>query len=96
MTDTEHLYTVMIQQISDRFNGKTYTWEMKSKCMGLMGKEAAKFLIEALEMPIEPEEYISTSMEIITTMFPLCQLLPGMLAMRYYCINIKKFKMLIQ
>lgn len=50
---------------------------MKCQLMGLMGREAAVAIIQTLELPIEPEEYMSSSQQIMERMFPSCNFLPG-------------------
>jgi len=67
---------VVTQQIASRY-GKTYTWEIKATLMGLMGREAAVAIIKALELPIEPEEYMSSSQSLLAQMFTSCEFLPG-------------------
>jgi len=58
--------------------GKTYTWEIKSKLMGLMGREAAAAIVQALELPIQPEEYMSSSQKILARFFSSeIKMLPG-------------------
>lgn len=50
---------------------------MKCKLMGLMGREAAVAIIETLELPISPEDYMTSSQQIMGRMFPSCTFLPG-------------------
>ncbi len=45
--------------------------------MGMMGREAAVAIIETLDLPIKPEEYMSESQQIMSKMFPTCTFLPG-------------------
>lgn len=71
------MYTITIQQIANQYGGKIFTWEMKSKLMGMMGREAAVAIIETLDLPIKPEEYMSESQQIMSKMFPSCTFLPG-------------------
>jgi len=47
--------------------------------MGLMGKEAASAIVEALELPIEPEDYISAFQQLVPHIFHNCAFLPGQL-----------------
>lgn len=75
--DTETLYTITIQQIANQYGGKVFTWEMKSRLMGMMGREAAVAIIETLDLHIKPEEYMNSSQQIMARMFPSCQFLPG-------------------
>ncbi|KAK2719788.1 pseudouridine-5'-phosphatase-like isoform X5 [Artemia franciscana] len=74
--DSERLYTVVIEEIAGKY-GKIYTWEMKSKLMGRIGREAAAALVETVGLPITPEEYIYQSQEIFRRVFPSCEVMPG-------------------
>ena len=55
-TDTEPLYTKAIQNIVGKY-GKTFTWEIKAKMMGLNREEGSKFIIKELDLPLKWEEY---------------------------------------
>lgn len=81
--DTEHLYTKTIQQIASQYGGKTYTWEMKSKLMGMMGREAAVAIIKTLELPLEPEDYMRHSQAILAELFHSCKFLPGQMSVAH-------------
>ncbi|KAK2701317.1 hypothetical protein QYM36_020028 [Artemia franciscana] len=74
-SDSERLYTVVIEEIAGKY-GKIYTWEMKSKLMGRIGREAAAALVETVGLPITPEEYIYQSQEIFRRVFPSCEVMP--------------------
>jgi len=77
LLDTETLYTMATQEVVNQY-GKTYTWEIKSKLMGLMGREAAAAIVEALGLPMQPEEYMSASQKILARMFSSnIDMLPG-------------------
>lgn len=45
--------------------------------MGLMGLEAAAAIVEALDLPISPQEYASSVQVVLKDLFPHSQLLPG-------------------
>lgn len=45
--------------------------------MGLMGREAAIAIVEALDLPISPEDYMFQLQETCQNFFPACQFLPG-------------------
>jgi pseudouridine 5'-phosphatase len=70
------LYTLTTNKIANQF-GKTYTWEIKTRLMGLMGREAAVAITAALELPMTPEEYMTESQEIMSQLFSDCTVLPG-------------------
>jgi pseudouridine-5'-monophosphatase len=74
------MYTDIIQQIANRYgDDKIYTYEIKSRLMGLMGREAAQAIVDALNLPIAPEEYMSLLQDTCQNFFPACQFLPGVL-----------------
>lgn len=52
---------------------------MKSRLMGLMGIEAAAAIVEALGLPMQPEEYMAQSQPIFEELFTDCQVLPGII-----------------
>ncbi|XP_058824759.1 probable pseudouridine-5'-phosphatase isoform X2 [Topomyia yanbarensis] len=76
LLDTEKLYTEVTQSIADPY-GKIYTWEIKQAVMGLQREPAAIAIIEALELPMTPEEYIEVSTVKINELMPHCELMPG-------------------
>ncbi|XP_058452317.1 probable pseudouridine-5'-phosphatase isoform X2 [Malaya genurostris] len=76
LLDTEMLYTEVTQSIADPY-GKIYTWEIKQSVMGLQREPAAIAIVEALELPITPEEYIEISTAKINELMPHCAMMPG-------------------
>lgn len=75
-TDTERLYTVAIQELASEYN-KQYTWDIKVRCMGMRGDLSAKIIVESLELPITPEEYMQRIDVLYKKIFSLAKLLPG-------------------
>ncbi|XP_018320550.1 probable pseudouridine-5'-phosphatase isoform X3 [Agrilus planipennis] len=75
LIDTENLYTQAIQNILDNY-GKTFTWELKVQTMGLVGKDAAKKMIDLFDLPISHEEYYKQLTEQYQIMFQNCELMP--------------------
>ncbi|KAJ8916190.1 hypothetical protein NQ315_016329 [Exocentrus adspersus] len=58
LLDSEHLYTQGVQNVVGRY-GKVYDWSSKMSVMGLLGSEAARKIIQLLDLPITAEEFCS-------------------------------------
>ncbi|XP_030750340.1 probable pseudouridine-5'-phosphatase isoform X2 [Sitophilus oryzae] len=56
LLDTEPLYTKAFQNLVGR-HGKTFTFDLKLKSMGSHRLEAAKMIIEELDLPMTPVEF---------------------------------------
>ncbi|GIL92925.1 hypothetical protein Vretifemale_20344 [Volvox reticuliferus] len=79
LLDTEKAYTIAQQHILDRF-GRTFTWELKAQMMGRQALEAAKVLLDALQLSpaeITPEQFLSERDALLHDIFPESPLLPG-------------------
>jgi HAD superfamily hydrolase (TIGR01509 family) len=76
LLDTEPLYTSVTQTIAARY-GKTYDWTIKADLMGRGTLDAAERLIERLELPITPEEYLRERDELLAPLFRRTGEIPG-------------------
>lgn len=76
LTDTETRYTTAVQNIVQSY-GKQYDWSIKVQIMGLTGVEAAKKMVELLDLPISWEEYYALAQEQYKNLMPHAQLMPG-------------------
>ncbi|CAH0402523.1 unnamed protein product [Chilo suppressalis] len=74
--NTEDLYTIGFQEIASRF-GKCFTYDLKVKIMGQQSNELAKSIIDALDLPMTVEEFVSESRVIFEKLFPHCKVMPG-------------------
>lgn len=76
LLDTEIVYTRVTQRIVGRY-GKTFDWSIKSNMIGKRSEESARYLVEALQLPIAPEEYLEERNELMKLEFPHCKEMPG-------------------
>jgi HAD superfamily hydrolase (TIGR01509 family) len=76
LLNTEPFYTQASQIIAGRF-GKVFDWSVKSKMIGRRASESARVLVDTLELPITPEEYLRERESILEHLFPNADPLPG-------------------
>jgi pseudouridine-5'-monophosphatase len=76
LLDTEPFYTRVTQQIVGRF-GKVFDWSVKAHMVGRPALESARYLVEALELPIAPEDYLHEREALLEELAPTSQALPG-------------------
>ncbi|MAE16262.1 MAG: HAD family hydrolase [Deltaproteobacteria bacterium] len=76
LLDTERFYTVVTQEIAAEY-GKTFDWTLKSRIIGRKAHESARIIVETLELPITPDEYLKSRNGRLWELFPDTQPLPG-------------------
>jgi len=76
LLDTEHFYTEVTQEICSQY-GKTFDWSIKRNMIGRPSLESARYLVEALSLPIAPEEYLRRRALRLDELFPLSKEKPG-------------------
>jgi pseudouridine-5'-monophosphatase len=57
LLDTERFYTEATQAIVGRYS-KTFDWSVKGNMVGRPALESARYLVQALDLPISAEEYL--------------------------------------
>jgi pseudouridine-5'-monophosphatase len=76
LLDTEGIYTQATQQIVGRY-GKVYDWSVKGNMIGRPAIDAARYLVEALELPIAPEDYLAERVALFEQLMPNAEPMPG-------------------
>ena len=76
LLDTEPVYTAATQQVVGRY-GRTFDWSVKSRMIGRPASQSARILVEALELPISPADYLEAREAIMLELFPHVPALPG-------------------
>lgn len=83
LLDTEPIYTAATQDVVGRF-GKTFDWSIKSRMIGRPATESARILVEALDLPISPEEYLQRREALMLKRFATAPAKPGARALVEY------------
>src|SRR4026208_1426251 len=76
LLDTEPFYTEVTQAIVGRY-GHTFEWSLKSRMMGKKAADSARILVDALQLPITPEDYLRERETMLLALFPTAQAMPG-------------------
>ena len=76
LLDTERLYTEATQQIVGRW-GKVYDWSIKGNMIGRLAIDSARYLVDALALPIAPEDYLAEREVLFQTLMPTAEPMPG-------------------
>jgi pseudouridine 5'-phosphatase len=76
LLDTEPLYTKATAQVAARF-GKVYDWSVKRECIGRGTMEAARIIVDALALPLAPEELVRERDVQLVELFARAPEIPG-------------------
>lgn len=76
LLDTEKLYTQATQEILDPY-GKQFDWATKARMMGRAPLVSAQLLIDAMQLPLTPEEFLAAKKPLLERLFPTCEPMPG-------------------
>jgi len=69
LLDTEPFYTQATQVIVAKY-GKAFDWSIKTMMIGRSAQDSARLLVEALQLPLTPDEYLAQRAEILERLFP--------------------------
>src|SRR6185436_1215305 len=73
---TEPFYTQVTMKIVSRY-GHTFDWGLKSRMIGKRAIDSARILVDALKLPIRPEEYLRERESMLAELFPTAEPMPG-------------------
>ena len=76
LLDTEGIYTEVTQDIVGEF-GKVFDWSIKKTIIGRPASQAAKIIVESLDLPITPQDYLDSRKDVLIEKFKNTQPLPG-------------------
>ena len=76
LLDTERFYTEVTQTIVGRW-GKVFDWSVKGQMIGRPARDSARFLVERLDLPITPDEYLREREAMLERLFPEAGAMPG-------------------
>jgi pseudouridine-5'-monophosphatase len=76
LLDTERYYTEAYRIITARY-GREFDWSLKSRMIGRRSRDSAKIIIEALDLPLTPEQWLETRKTLLEDLFPKSEPMPG-------------------
>ncbi len=76
LLDTEIIYTAITRKIVGRF-GKVYDWDLKGNMIGRPAMDSARYLVQALQLPISAEEYLAERNALLRADFAACEAMAG-------------------
>ena len=76
LLDTEGIYTEVTQQIVGEY-GKVFDWSLKGKIIGRRAMQAAEIIVESLDLPITPQDYLDSRKNVLLEKFKDTAPLPG-------------------
>ena len=76
LLDTEGIYTEVTQIIAERY-GRTFDWHIKQNIIGRGAGDLARYVVEALDLPISAEEFLLIREPLMRERFPRALAMPG-------------------
>ena len=75
LLDTEGIYTEVTQQIVGEY-GKVFDWSVKEKIIGRRSIQAAEIIVESLDLPISPQDYLDSRKDVLLEKFKILRPYP--------------------
>ncbi len=76
LLNTETIYTRVSREICSRY-GKTFDWSVKANMIGRPAIDSSRHLVETLNIPMSPEEYLQEREGLLREYLPDCKPMPG-------------------
>lgn len=76
LIDTESIYTEVTQKIVSKY-GKVFDWSIKKRIIGRRSIQAAEIIVERLNLPITPQEYLDSRRDDLVEKLKNTKPLPG-------------------
>jgi pseudouridine-5'-monophosphatase len=76
LLDTEPIYTEVTNRITSRY-GKVFDWSVKANMLGRPAMDSAEYLIDALDLPILPEDYLAERAPMLEEMLATANAMAG-------------------
>ena len=76
LLDTERLNRQVNQTIASRY-GKVFDETVHRQIIGRTAPDSAQIMIDLLDLPLTPDDYLQQRYELVTNLYPLAQPLPG-------------------
>jgi HAD superfamily hydrolase (TIGR01509 family) len=78
LLDTERFYTEVNSIIAARY-GTRFDWSLKSRMLGKKATDSARIIVDALQLPLTPEQYLAEREPLLEGRFPMAEPMPGAL-----------------
>ena len=76
LLDTERIYTEVTQDIVGEY-GKVFDFSIKKTILGRPSSDAAKIIVDSLDLPITPQDYLDSRKDVLIEKFKNSHPMPG-------------------
>jgi pseudouridine-5'-monophosphatase len=76
LLDTEGIYTEVTDLIAGRY-GRSFDWDVKQHTIGRGARDFSAYIIQALELPISVDEFLTMRAPMLDERFPFAVAMPG-------------------